>query len=201
MPTTIVNPQIRSEPLIGAGFAVQIGSEIKGWFTECSSLTIEREVKSHPEGGVNHYVHQLPGRLKRASIRLKHGLAGNELWEWFQKGAHDGQVERRNVSIIVYDASLTEVNRWNLTDVYPSKWQASGLNSSNNEIVVETLEFSYFGGETDSGGQVQRALDGAQPGETAAAPAQSIDQAALAERVYRLLKQEIRLERQRLGQR
>lgn len=201
MPTTIVNPQNRPEPLIGAGFAVQIGSEIKGWFTECSSLTIEREIKSYPEGGVNHYVHQLPGRLKRANIRLKHGLAGNELWEWFQKGAYDGQVERRNVSIIVYDASLTEVNRWNLTDVYPSKWQASSFNSSKNEIVVETLEFSYFGSEAGSGGHAQRALDEAQPDETAVAPAQPIDQAALAECVYRLLKQEIRLERQRLGQR
>jgi phage tail-like protein len=199
MPTTIVNPQNRSEPLIGAGFAVQIGSEIKGWFTECSSLTIEREIKSYPEGGVNDYVHQLPGRLKRANISLKHGLAGNELWEWFQKGAYDGQVERRNVSIILYDAGLTEVNRWDLIDVYPSKWQGSGLNSSKNEIVVETLEFSYFGSEADAAGNVQRAIDEGQSDEKVSASAPPIDQAALAERVYRLLKQELRLERERLG--
>ena len=199
MPTTIVNPQNRSEPLIGAGFAVQIGSEIKGWFTECSSLTIEREIKSYPEGGVNDYVHQLPGRLKRANISLKHGLAGNELWDWFQKGAYDGQVERRNVSIILYDAGLTEVNRWDLIDVYPSKWQGSGLNSSKNEIVVETLEFSYFGSEADAAGNVQRAIDEGQSDEKVSASAPPIDQAALAERVYRLLKQELRLERERLG--
>ena len=75
MPSTIVGPKDRIDPTLGFSFTVQIGDEIQGWFTECSGLTVQREVKEQPEGGVNDFVHQLPGRLKQSNITLKNGLA------------------------------------------------------------------------------------------------------------------------------
>ena len=194
MPVTIVDPKNRDDPVIGAGFAVQINDAVAGWFTECSGLTVEREVKAHQEGGVNDFVHQLPGRIKRSKITLKHGLAGNELWDWFQKGMYDGKVERRNVSIVLYDSLLSEVGRWDLVDVYPAKWSGSNFNSANNEVAVETLEFVYVG---SSGSAVQRATIETEAPPTATSP--DIDLPALAKKVYALLKQEVKLERERLG--
>ena len=198
MPVTITNPNSRSEPVPGFGFAVQIGDDIKGWFTECSGLSIEREVKAYPEGGVNDYVHQLPGRLKQSNITLKHGLAGNELWDWFQKGQYDSLVECRNVSIVYYDAKLTEQQRWDLVNVFPVKWTGPTFNSANNEVAVETIEFTYAGGGQSSRSAVQRMPENGQNVQ-AEPPQQDIDLPALAEKIYALLKQELRVERERLG--
>jgi phage tail-like protein len=200
MPVGILNPQQRVDPQLGFGFAVQLEKDVVGWFTECGAVTIEREVKPQPEGGVNNFIHQLPGRLKRSSLTLKHGLAGNELWEWFQKGLYDGKVETRNVSIVLYDGMLNEVWRWDLIDVYPAKWTGANLNSSNKEVFVESVEFTYAGSSpANSTVQREMAEEATQP---APAPAPSeIDIGALANKVYQLLKQELKVERERLGRR
>jgi phage tail-like protein len=145
MPTTIVDPQARDEPILGLSFAIQLGDEIKGWFTECSGLSVQREIKSQPEGGVNDYVHQLPGRIKHTNITLKNGLAGNELWAWFQEGLYDAKVERRNVSIILYNADLKKKKSWDLVNAYPVKWTGPGFNSANSTLAVETLELVHHG--------------------------------------------------------
>jgi phage tail-like protein len=197
MPVGVLHPQQRIDPQPGFGFAVELGQDIIGWFTECGALTIEREIKPHPEGGVNDFIHQLPGRLKRSSITLKHGLASNGLWDWFQKGMYDGKVEPRNVSIVLYDGTMTEVRRWDLVDVYPAKWTGSNLNSSNKEFFIESVEFTYVG--SSPANTVQRALDGqeAQPATPSAPPEIDID--ALTHKVYQLLKQELKIERERFG--
>ena len=145
MPVAIVDPVNRDEPIAGFSFAIQVGSEIKGWFTECSGLTVEREVKAQQEGGVNDFVHQLPGRLKHTNVTLKHGLAGNELWDWFQKGMYDGKVERRPVSIILYNADRKQKRTWDLRAAYPVKWTGPTFNSANNDVAVESLELVHHG--------------------------------------------------------
>jgi hypothetical protein len=61
MPVAIVGSAHRADPLLGYGFAILMSNKVKGWFTECSGLGVEREIKEQIEGGVNDYVHQLPG--------------------------------------------------------------------------------------------------------------------------------------------
>jgi phage tail-like protein len=188
------------DPIPVFGFSVELGGEVAGWFSECSGLSVQREVKAQPEGGVNDYVHQLPGRVTGANITLKHGLAGNELWQWFQQGLYAGQVERRNVTVVLYDVDLTEVNRWDLVDAYPAKWTGGNLNTANNEVVIETLELAQGSGSPSSASTVQRAPEGEAETETVAgAAAQEIDLPALAQKVYALLKRELSVERERRG--
>ncbi len=145
MPVAIIDPKNRTEPVVGYSFAIQIKDEIKGWFTECSGLSVEREVKAHQEGGVNDYVHQLPGRLKYTNVTLKHGLAGNELWKWFHEGMYDGKVVRYNVSIILYNSDRTQKKTWDLREAYPVKWTGPTFNSANNDVAVETLDLVHHG--------------------------------------------------------
>ena len=145
MPVAIVDPINRDEPILGFSFAITIGDEVKGWFTECNGLGLEREVKPQPEGGVNDYVHQLPGRIKHNKITLKNGLAGNDLWDWFQEGLYDGKVKRYNVSILLYSSDLTQAKRWDLNNAYPVKWTGPSFKSSGNETAVETLEIVHHG--------------------------------------------------------
>ncbi len=191
----------RIDPLAGFRFGVEIEGVIVGWFTECSNLSLEREITPQPEGGVNYFVHQLPGRLKAANVTLKRGLAGNELWDWLQQGQYNGQVKPRHVSIILFKADQTEAQRWELTNTYPVKWSSSNFNSGSREIPIESLELVQDAGNGSSvgspGSVAQRNLDSQEV--EPAAPADQVDLPTLAKKVYALLRQELRIERDRLG--
>jgi phage tail-like protein len=137
----------RLEPVPVFRFNVEIEGIIKGWFEDCGGLSVERTVKTYEEGGVNDYVHQLPGRVKYSNVTLKRGIASNELWGWFREGLYDGKVKRKNVTIILYNGERTKAKRWNLTDAYPVKWTGPDLKTDSNQIAVETLEIVHHGME------------------------------------------------------
>lgn len=181
-------------------FEVQIEGVTAGWFAECSGLTIEREVFSYQEGGVNDYIHQLPGQIKHQSLTLKHGIADDRLWQWLQKGVYDGKVKRCHVSVILYNTDRSEAKRWDLTNVYPTKWSGSQLKTGSQQVAIESLELSQNEGSSN-GGAVQRVVN-AVSNEAATQelqPNAEIDIHLLANRVYALLKQELRVEQDRSG--
>jgi hypothetical protein len=90
------------------------------------------------------------------------------------------------------------LKRWDLLNVYPAKWSSSNFNSANKDIVVETLEFVSFDENTAG---VQRAMDATANALSTAGGTAEIDVSALAEKVYALFKQDLRVERERLGRR
>ncbi len=198
MPVTISNPVIRTDPVPGYSFAVLLKGVIRGWFTECSGITVERQVKEYPEGGVNDHLHQLPGRVTRARVTLKHGLAGDKLWSWFQQGRFDGQVERHHILIVVYDGTLLPVTWWSLFDAYPAKWVGPSFKSDSQDVMIEEVEFVHTGSSGAGPASIlQRAANGTKTKQ--AITGQEIDLLALANKVYALFKDELRVEREREG--
>lgn len=57
----------------------------------------------------------------------------------------EGNVDRRNGSIILLDDQRTEVIRWNFREGWPCKWQGPGLNAKNEEVAIELLEIAHEG--------------------------------------------------------
>ncbi len=189
-----------TDPVPKFRFAIQLQGAVVGWFTECSGMTVERQATPYSEGGVNDYVHQLPGRVSYSQVALKRGLADNALWDWFEKGLYDGKVERRNVTIILYNADLSEAKRWDMPEAYPVKWGGPDLNSETQELVIESIEIASGGNEKHV--SIQRAVGEGEPGPTlAGVPAQVYqpDLPALAEKVYALLRHDLQIERERRG--
>ena len=135
----------RVDPVVKFRFSVKIKDAVVGWFTDCSGLTVERETVQHPEGGINDYVHQLPGRVKQSRVTLKRGLADNALWSWFEKGLYDGKVERNNITIILYNSDLSKKKQWDLESAYPVKWTGPDFQSDSNQATVESLEIVHHG--------------------------------------------------------
>jgi phage tail-like protein len=135
----------RVDPVVKFRFSVKIKDAVVGWFTDCSGLTVERETLPQSEGGVNDYVHQLPGRVKQTKVTLKRGLADNALWDWFEKGLYDGKVERNNVTIILYNSDLSKKKQWDLENAYPVKWTGPDFQSESNQAAVESLEIVHHG--------------------------------------------------------
>jgi hypothetical protein len=60
----------RVDPVAKYKFWIEVKDVVAAWFTECSGLSVEREAIPQKEGGVNDYVHQLPGRISYSRITL-----------------------------------------------------------------------------------------------------------------------------------
>jgi phage tail-like protein len=184
----------------GFRFAVEIQGIAAGWFTECGGLTVQRGVRTYEEGGQNAFVHQLPGPISHARVTLKRGVVDATLWAWFtgaqDEGLYESKVAPRDVAIVVYGPDHTEIRRWNLARALPVKWSGPSLTAGDAQVAVETLELAQ--GDAGGSGAVQRAVEAEPAGATEAAfGGQDPDLAALARRVYALLRDELRVEHQR----
>lgn len=134
------------DPAPGFKFLIEESDAIEAWVTECSGLTMEREVLTYAEGGRNDYEIKLPGRTKYQNIVLKRGVTrSDKLWKWYQKGLYNIQVETKNLSIILKNTRGDIVKRWNIRNAYPVKWVGPDLNTGNSQIAFETIELAHHG--------------------------------------------------------
>ena len=187
-------------------YGLEIDGVLVAGFTSCTGLEVSREVTELVEGGINDHVHVLPGPLQHGRITFKRGVTYTTfLWDWFHWGAHDVAVKRMPVTIYRYDVGGALASTWPIVDAYPVKWVGEPLQADGREAAVETLEIA-FGGKLPSGGTVQRvAAEGAtQPGaagdaQGGGALAGSEVQRQLAQKVVELLKDAMRVERERAG--
>lgn len=136
----------RTDPFRNFNFLVEIDGIAQVSFLECSGLGATTEIIETREGGDNTTVHKLPGKTSYSDITLKWGItASREMWLW-RAGVIEGDVQRKNGSIVVYDlANHTEVARWNFVAAWPSKWEGSSFVAKGNDIAVDTLVLSHEG--------------------------------------------------------
>jgi phage tail-like protein len=76
---------------------------------------------------------------------LKRGISGDiDFWNWILAGMQ-GKVKRAEGSIVLLDEKRQEVLRWNFRRGWPCKFTGPGLNATNNEIAMETVEICHEG--------------------------------------------------------
>ncbi|MBE2198355.1 MAG: phage tail protein [Anaerolinea sp.] len=125
-------------------FVVDIANLPQAVFTECTLPVIEWDITEIKEGGLNGYVHQLPGRRKTTRITLKNGLGTSALLDWYID-ALDENFKRRKVTIKLLNAKeklQKPIMTWDIEDAYPIKWTGPQLNSGENTIAIQTLELA-----------------------------------------------------------
>jgi phage tail-like protein len=136
----------RVDPFRNFNFLVELDGIAQASFTECSGITSTTEVIENREGGDNVTVRKLPGKTSYSDISLKWGLTNStELGDWRQQ-IIDGNVVRKNGSIVVFDlANSTEVARWNFVRAWPTKWEGPSLSAKGNDIAIDTLVLAHEG--------------------------------------------------------
>ena len=134
----------QNDPYRSYNFKLEIDGVSEGHFTECSGLSLKTESITYREAGNNQIIRHIPGPVEYAAVTLKYGVSkSRELWDWMMKAA-EGNVQRRNVSILLLDSQGdNEVMRWNLVDAWPSEWQGAALNASEKALAIETLTLVY----------------------------------------------------------
>ncbi|HEV2883455.1 MAG TPA: phage tail protein [Pyrinomonadaceae bacterium] len=131
----------RNDPYKNFNFLVDAEGLTAG-FMEVSGLGAEVDVIEYREGG-DSVVRKLPGLTKFPNVTLKRGVTNSaELFQWF-KTVMDGQVQRRNCTIVLLDDARVPVVRWRLSEAWPRKYEGPDLKATGNEVAIESLEICY----------------------------------------------------------
>jgi phage tail-like protein len=133
------------DPYANFNFLVEIDNIARAAFQECSGFDSTIDVIEHREGGDNTTPRKLPGMTKFSNIVLKWGMTDDrDLYDWHRR-AIDGNVERKNGSIVLLNRKGEEVARWDFERAWPSKWDGPNLNAEGNDVAIETLELAHEG--------------------------------------------------------
>jgi len=117
-------------------------------FKEVSGISMEMGIEEVSEGGNNAFKHRVPTSVKFSNLVLKRGLApkNSELISWCQKtlgGGLSELIETKTIIVYLLNENGVPLKSWSFVNAWPVKWSVSDLNSMNNEILIEALEFAY----------------------------------------------------------
>ena len=119
-------------------------------FQEVSGLSVEVETETLNEGGENRFEYKLPKRAKYPNLILKRGLLkGSAFLDWFKSAMNTYFIvavydfKPADITITLLDEADEPVAVWNVVQAYPLKWSMSDLRSSENAVVVESIELAY----------------------------------------------------------
>jgi phage tail-like protein len=113
-------------------------------FQSVSGLSVEYEYENFREGGENRFEHKLPVRTRYADMVLKRGmLVGSEVINWFTRAFRDRDFQPTDINVILMNENGEPLRTWKVTQAIPKKWLISDLNSTENAVVIETMELTY----------------------------------------------------------
>jgi phage tail-like protein len=119
-------------------------------FQDVSGLSFEIETETLKEGGENRFEYKLPKRARYPNLVLKRGLlTGSAILSWmnsamktfFYVPVYD--FKPADIMITLLDEKDEPVAIWNVVQAYPLKWSVSDFKSTENAVVVETIELAY----------------------------------------------------------
>lgn len=137
-----------NDPFASFNFLIESGGVLQAGFSECTGLGTETDVVEYREGNGDITARKLPGLKKFGNVTLKRGVGtGTQIFDW-RKTVMDGNIERLDISIILFDEQRNEQQRWNLSEAWPCKWTGPEFKANANEIAIEQLEICHEGVES-----------------------------------------------------
>ncbi|WAL60094.1 phage tail protein [Thermocoleostomius sinensis] len=133
-------------------FYVEINSNIRASFSECSGLGMNIKRESYFEGGVNDQQRIVLGQVEFADVTLKRGLTNDfAFWEWISQTLSQMR-QRRNVNILLFNQSGETMQCWTLLGAVPVGWKAPALQADASSVAIEELTLSYEGLKVEKSG-------------------------------------------------
>jgi len=128
-----------------SNFLVEIdGIDAGGGFFAVSVPKSRVEVIAYREG-TSRRTRYLPGQLVHDRLVLRRAAAPNSvLHAWWQETVA-GAVQRRSMSVVLLDATLQEVQRWNVFEAWPVSYDVTDLSALGDDVALETIEIVHEG--------------------------------------------------------
>lgn len=123
-------------------FTVEMDGVLMGGVHTIEGLEHESEViEAHD--GENHETMFAPGRMKQGCIRVTKDFTSTKEFINWRQTVIDGKTQRKTVSIVLLTPDGTESIRYNLYEVWPSKYIGPSLNARNSANATEALELRF----------------------------------------------------------
>ncbi len=136
----------RKDPYSKYNFVIEIDGMAQGGFMECTGLESRTEIIRYREGSDQlNTPRQLPGLHIYGNIILKRGLTDSKDLSIWRKTVTDGQILRKNGSIILQDSKHQEVARWNFREGWPCRISGPQFNALGNDVAIEEIEICHEG--------------------------------------------------------
>jgi len=119
-------------------------SEMDSSFQEVSGLKVTIGTEEKKEGGDNNFVHHLPKRPKYENLVLKRCLLPNsDLDQWCRDAIENFKFDPKDLQLALLGADGTPLASWSIVQAYPISWELSALNSTRNQLAIESLTLKY----------------------------------------------------------
>lgn len=117
-------------------------------FKEVSGISMKMGTEEVSEGGNNRFKYRVPASPKFSNLVLKRGLApkNSEVISWCKSALEGGlteAIETKNIIVHLSNENGDLLKSWSFMNAWPVQWATSDFNATNNEILIESLEFSY----------------------------------------------------------
>jgi phage tail-like protein len=113
-------------------------------FQDVSGLTAELGVEEVKSGSENRFSHRLPTRARYNNLVLKRGmLTDSGLISWFTDAVENFSFSPATVVVKLLDSEHEPIQTWTFQKAWPVKWVVADFKSTENAIVVETIELAY----------------------------------------------------------
>jgi phage tail-like protein len=134
-------------------FYVEIESELKASFSECTGLDVQIEKDVFSEGGVNEQQRVLLKQVKFGEVTLKRGMTDDLIfWDWLNQVLEKGKAERRNISILVFNQAGETMQAWTLQGAVPVAWKTPALQADSSSVAIEELTLAFEGLQVEAKG-------------------------------------------------
>lgn len=112
-------------------------------FQEVSTISAEVQVAQQVSGGDSRVFHKPTGRSYPPLV-LKRGLLSyTGLRNWFTDALDHYDINPATVTVALLNGNHLPVQAWVFKDAWPIKWEVSGLNAENGQIVAESITLVY----------------------------------------------------------
>ncbi len=113
-------------------------------FQEVSGLKVTVNTVEKKEGGDNNFVHHLPTHAKYDNLVLKRCLLKNSrLEQWCRDAIEDFKFDPMDIKLALLGANGGILASWTIVKAFPISWELSALNSTSNQLAIESLTLKY----------------------------------------------------------
>lgn len=118
--------------------------EMDSSFQEVSGLKVTIDTVTRKEGGDNNFVHHLPTPAKYENLVLKRCLLYNsKLDKWCRDALEDFKFDPKDIKLSLLGANGGILVSWSIIKAFPVSWELSTLNSTSNQLAIESLTLKY----------------------------------------------------------
>lgn len=123
-------------------------SDSDAQFKEATGISGTFNTEEISMGGENRFKYKVPTHASYENLVLKRGFVplGSMLSLWIQaqlgSGLSVGMVTN-DIMVSLLDPDGSILMAWTFIGAWPVKWSVSDFNSMENQLLIETLEFSY----------------------------------------------------------